>query len=144
MPKSFTLSFLLIEDSLNLWFCIEVMSRFSLSETSPNIQKGEFFISIKFGIMRTEVIIVLIISFCNQFDSTFCFEFHIIKSLTGTMIILHSYIYYITPQDALCEKIFLCRHTSIFLLPESTKLGFSCLMSTMGESLIVIHYKFRI
>ena len=54
-----------------------------------------------------------------------------------------SYIY-ITPQDALCEKIFLCRHTSIFLLPESTKLGFSCLMSTMGESLIVIHYKFRI
>jgi len=60
------------------------------------------------------------------------------------MIILHSYIYYITPQDALCEKIFLCRHTSIFLLPESTKLGFSCLMSTMGESLIVIHYKFRI
>ena len=53
------------------------------------------------------------------------------------MIISHSYIYYITPQDALCEKIFLCRHTSIFLLPESTKLGFSCLMSTMGESLIL-------
>ena len=43
MPKSFTLSFLLIEDSLNLWFCIEVMSRFSLSETSPNTQKGEIF-----------------------------------------------------------------------------------------------------
>ena len=73
-----------------------------------------------------------------------CNEFYIVEILTGTMIILHSYIYYITPQDALCEKIFLCRHTSIFLLPESTKLGFSCLMSTMGESLIVIHYKFRI
>ena len=43
MPKSFTLSFLLIEDSLNLWFCIEVMSRFSLSKTSPNTQKGENF-----------------------------------------------------------------------------------------------------
>ena len=149
MPKSFTLSFLLIEDSLNLWFCIEVMSRFSLSETTPNIQKGEIFVSIKCGIMRTEVIIRLMISFYNQFDSKFIHpftndEFHIVKSLTGTMIILYSYIYYITPQDALCEKIFLCRHTSIFLLPESTKLGFSCLMSTMGESLIVIHYKFRI
>ena len=82
----------------------------------------------------------------NKFDPKLydALNFYIIKSLTGTMIISHSYIYYITPQDALCEKIFLCRHTSIFLLPESTKLGFSCLMSTMGESLIVIHYKFRI
>ena len=75
MPKSFTLSFLLIEDSLNLWFCIEVMSRFSLSKTSPNTQKGEIFISIKFGIMRTEVIIRLMISFYNQFDSKFIHPF---------------------------------------------------------------------
>ena len=80
----------------------------------------------------------------KSFQIIRCNECHIVGILTGTMIILHSYIYYITPQDALCEKIFLCRHTSIFLLPESTKLGFSCLMSTMGESLIVIHYKFRI
>ena len=80
----------------------------------------------------------------KSFQIIRCNEFHIVEILTGTMIILPSYIYHITPQDALCEKIFLCRHTSIFLLPESTKLGFSCLMSTMGESLIVIHYKFRI